>query len=582
MNKIFKIGILILLLVLILIGASIYIKNNHYIMLYIDPNNDNESYPYIAKVSKDINNVLFKASELTNDNVFGVKTKIIYTDVYGSGILKNNETSSDLDYGVGVYLGEFIYNGKNSKQIANMILRTIHNYHFNLLNEVDKSNKFFKKTKEYTVLGFKKDNKEIVNILANGVENTAAGTTYTEKVENKIFKIPPEEILLSDYNYIKLYTDEISYSANYRKMLRELTVSTAYFADITDEKSGKTTRVEIIEETFNGKRFQTTFRQFVPHVYTDILSMDFVKNIVPEDDDKYIDQRLGDYLRHCKDIHFINGIGEVNPLKVVKRILQCTDILAPIIPQNKLKEIHKEIYSVLSDETIALINDYYVGSTEISDILASKNLSLKLMDNGKLEVLIKETGDILKELEKSKKLTDSELKPLFQYQESLNSLKNDYSKLSEFSQATYIQHEIYVDKLMSEHIKNKEYFIECNNYLAGLLRAAGIRIIRLYQDPEKPNIVYVIKDDNSKDIKLSEFGKIGLENAYYTYIYDDNTTFKFIDEKDFKGDILRIDLNWVRYNPTQSEDKEFEKIKEQLLKDKKNYKMKIRFGLIKS
>ena len=43
--------------------------------------------------------------------------------------------------------GEFKYNGRNSTQIADMILRTIKNYHFNLLNVVDKSDKFFKKTK---------------------------------------------------------------------------------------------------------------------------------------------------------------------------------------------------------------------------------------------------------------------------------------------------------------------------------------------------------------------------------------------------------------------------------------------------
>ena len=74
-------------------------------MLYIDPNNDTSVYPYVAKVSKDVNELLFKASELTNDNVLGVKTKVIYTDVYGSGVMKNNITSSDMDYGAGIYLG---------------------------------------------------------------------------------------------------------------------------------------------------------------------------------------------------------------------------------------------------------------------------------------------------------------------------------------------------------------------------------------------------------------------------------------------------------------------------------------------
>ena len=135
----------------------------------------------------------------------------------------------------------------------------------------------------------------------------------------KHLKIPPTEILLADYNYIKLFTDEISYYKDYRKILREVTISTSYYADITDEQTGKTRRVEIIEETFNGKRFQTNYRQFVPHAYTDISSLEFARHIVPQDNDKYLDMRLGDYLRHYKDIHFINGIGEVSPLKSCKK-----------------------------------------------------------------------------------------------------------------------------------------------------------------------------------------------------------------------------------------------------------------------
>lgn len=577
-----KISLILLVFLIVLIPTLIFIRNNHYIMLYIDPNNDNTTYPYIAKVSKDINNILFRASELTNDNIFGIKTKVIYTNVYGSGILKNNKTSSDMDYGAGIYLGNYKYNGQNSKQIANTILRTIHSYHFNLLDEVDKSDKFFKKTKEYTILGFKKDNKEIVNILAAGVENAAAGTTYSVKVENRIFKILPDELLLSDYNYIKLYTDEILYYPNYRKMIRELTVKTSYFADITDEKSGITRQVEIIEETFNGKRFQSAYNQFVPHVFTDISSWDYVKNIVPEDNEKYLNMRLGDYLRHYNDIHFLNGIGGISPLKIVKRLLQYADILAPIIPKDKIKEIQANIYDVLSDKTVALINDYYVGITAISDILTSKDLNDRLIETGKFEVLLEQTNTMLKELEKDENITSAELQPLIKYQNTINKLKYNRNQLVEYVKANSEAQEIYLDKLMSAHIKNKEYFIDCNQYLADLLRKGGIRIIKLYQDPDNPKIVYVIKDENSKDIKLTEFSKIGLENAYYTYLYDNNTTFKFIEEKDFKGDILNIDPNWVRYKTTPQEDKEWEKIKDKLIKDKRNYRMKIRFGLIKS
>ena len=582
MKKIIGITVTIVAILALLSFSFIYIKDNYYVMLYIDPNNDTAPYPYLAKVSKKINNIAFKASEITNDNIFGIKTKVIYTDAYGSGTIKNNKTSSDLDYGVGIYLGEFKYNGQNSKQIAYMILRTIQNYHLNLLNELDESDNFFKQTKKYTVLGFRKDNNTIIDILSKGVENTAAGKTYSVTVEGKQFKIPPNEILLMDYNYIKLFTDEISYAKDYRKMLRELTLCTSYYADITDEETGITRSVEIIEETFNGKRFQTNFRQFVPHVYTDISSFDFVQNIVPEDNKHYLSMRLGDYLRHYKDIHFINGIGEVSPLKVVKRISQCSDILAPLIPEDKLKEIRKDISAVLSDNKMALINDYYIGCENLLSITRSKILRETIFNNGKLQELIDEMGSILTEMEKTENIPHEELIPLYKYQQALNNNRNDLDKLMDYIKANTETNEVYIDKLMSVHLKNKEHFIEYSKYLADILRSGGVRIIKLYKDPQNPNIVYVIKDNNSKDIKLSEFDKIGLENAYFTYIYDKNTVFKFIDEKDFKGDILRIDPCWVRYKTTKAEDEKWQEIQEKLIKDKKNYRMKIRFGLIKS
>ena len=582
MKRIIGITVAIAAILALLSFSFIYIRNNYYVMLYIDPNNDTAPYPYLAKVSKDINNILFKAAEITNDNIFGIKTKVIYTDAYGSGTLKNNKTSSDLDYGVGIYLGEFKYNGQNSKQIANAILRTIQNYHLSLLNELDESDNFFKQTKKYTVLGFRKDNNTIIDILSKGVENTAAGKTYSVTVEGKQFKIPPNEILLMDYNYIKLFTDEISYAKDYRKMLRELTLCTSYYADITDEETGITRSVEIIEETFNGKRFQTNFRQFVPHVYTDISSFDFVQNIVPEDNKHYLSMRLGDYLRHYKDIHFINGIGEVSPLKVVKRISQYNNILAPLIPEDKLKEIRKDISAVLSDNKMALINDYYIGCENLLSITRSKILRETIFNNGKLQELIDEMGSILTEMEKTENIPHEELIPLYKYQQALNNNRNDLDKLMDYIKANTETNEVYIDKLMSVHLKNKEHFIEYSKYLADILRSGGVRIIKLYKDPQNPNIVYVIKDNNSKDIKLSEFDKIGLENAYFTYIYDKNTVFKFIDEKDFKGEILNIDPCWVRYKTTKAEDEKWQQIQDALIKDKKNYRMKIRFGLIKS
>ena len=434
----------------------------------------------------------------------------------------------------------------------------------------------------FTWFGFKKDNTDIINTLAIGVENTISEKPYRLDVGNRYFYMQPDELLLKDYNYIKIFTDGISYSANYRKMLRELSISTAYYADIINENTGESKHVKIIEETFNGRRFQTDYRQFVPHVYTDILSFDFVNNIVPDDNEKYIKMRLGDYYRHHKDIRFINGAFDVSPLKVVKRILQCADILAPIIPKDKLEEIHKSSYKVLSDETITLINDYYIGCSVLSDILTSDSLSKKIFNDNKITNLINETDNIIKKLAQNENIKNTELIPLIEYQQSLNNNINDLQKLKEFNKKNFEEQEIYLNKLMAAHITNRKSFIEYSMYLDNLLRTAGIRTIRLYQDIDNHNIVYVIKDNDSKGISLNEFPKLDLINGYSTYLYDENTVFKFIDEKDFKGDMLNIDHCRIRYKTTTTEDKIWQNIKDKLIKDKKNYNMKIRFGIMKS
>ena len=139
-----------------------------------------------------------------------------------------------------------------------------------------------------------------------------------------------------------------------------------------------------------------------------------------------------------------------------------------------------------------------------------------------------------------------------------------------------------LDLMDKENIAFSEMYNFCSKYLENLLRAGGLRIVKLYKDPDNPQIVYIIKDDNTKDLNLSDISKIGLENSYSTYIYDKDTTFKFLELKDFKGKILDIDPHWVRYNTTKTEDEQWENIKNKLIKDKKNYNLKIRAGIIKS
>ena len=94
------------------------------------------------------------------------------------------------------------------------------------------------------------------------------------------------------------------------------------------------------------------------------------------------------------------------------------------------------------------------------------------------------------------------------------------------------------------------------------------------------NLHFQSEEHLNSFIKNLQF--IGLGSESYCYKLDKNTTFKFLELKDFKGKILDIDPHWVRYNTTKTEDEQWENIKNKLIKDKKNYNLKIRAGIIKS
>ena len=56
-KKIKLILITIILLIAVVFGVK-YIKDNHYIFLYINPNNNTNTYPYISKATNQINELL--------------------------------------------------------------------------------------------------------------------------------------------------------------------------------------------------------------------------------------------------------------------------------------------------------------------------------------------------------------------------------------------------------------------------------------------------------------------------------------------------------------------------------------------
>ena len=85
-------------------------------------------YSQIAKVIRKIDKNLSFANKYSKNE--GKGFEYIFENAYGSGFLNNNLIPNDLDYSVGLNLGEYIYDGTNSEEIANSVVDKMNSFQY--------------------------------------------------------------------------------------------------------------------------------------------------------------------------------------------------------------------------------------------------------------------------------------------------------------------------------------------------------------------------------------------------------------------------------------------------------------------
>ena len=184
--------------------------------------NNADAYPYIANTTKKLDCAVKK----TNEILSGLNVKTLYTKASGDGFVKNNVFAKDLNYEAGIYLGQ--YNDTKN------ILQNIKIYQTFLINSLGDMNVQVTKTAK---------NNDKINLPENS---------------NTIFITPEYKI--------KLYSKDIAYSKDSRKILQNLNFSLVYYADINN-KHYRLMEYPAAEES----RFS---------VYTGLNSLDYInKNI---------------------------------------------------------------------------------------------------------------------------------------------------------------------------------------------------------------------------------------------------------------------------------------------------------------
>ena len=286
-------------------------------IVWVNPNVNTKVYPYISKSLKEIDKAL-------NHTVLAMKSsqldvKLLYKNAYGSGFLKHNPIPNDLDYSIGVYLGEYDFDGKNSGEIAKKIdekMTIFQTEFYSYINTIAPGKLY----SDYDVLTsltklFNKRDANIASISSSipKLFDHKNYIVYTDKIlldENDKefimtfpFILKENEVLIEDYNPITLFTDLVKYDKNTRDMMREITIVTDFYVDI--KKGDDVVHAEIVAESFTGQRLQLTRRFFVPVIFTGNSSAKYLKHLhLLTNDDDYIEDTCRNFQtsKNCRNV----------------------------------------------------------------------------------------------------------------------------------------------------------------------------------------------------------------------------------------------------------------------------------------
>ena len=113
--------------IVLLIGLFLVFKRV-VTFVWVNPYTYTGSYSQIAKVIRKIDKNLSFANKYSKNE--GKGFEYIFENAYGSGFLNNNLIPNDLDYSVGLNLGEYIYDGTNSEEIANSVVDKMNSFQY--------------------------------------------------------------------------------------------------------------------------------------------------------------------------------------------------------------------------------------------------------------------------------------------------------------------------------------------------------------------------------------------------------------------------------------------------------------------
>ncbi len=577
---------LIILCSILIVVVIIAIFKQMTDFVYVSPRVNTSVFPYLANTIKPLDKALNSALEISNKEYGGMK--YIYKNAYGSGFIIGNTIPNDLDYSVGVNLGKYKYDGKNADEIANDLFNKISLFQALLSSNIasDKNSDLYCEYSAFDsifTMGTKRKN--FVKDVTSSIDNVLANKEYVKYFtkfygENTSLMFPfvlkSNEILIEDFPPVILYSDKIEYSKQKAddSYLRELTIVFDYSFTLEDVRSKQVKEVELVAESFNGQRMQLSRRFFVPIVFIGEESAKYLRNLdYLNNDDEYVYYRLYNYGRHLQEIQNLNSTKE-RPIKLLKRILQCLDLIYPVLDENTRDDIFNTVTSLLNSQEVYLLNNYSTAVSNLFEILNKPGIFFKAKNDYKLIQLLSVIDNSAKEMHERKMLSDKDYKKLNSIHKKLvyiiyNTNKpEDIKKNSEL--ILQLQKEINSVEISAfgNLFKTQKDLFNYTKIFNDVYKNAGFHKVDLYW--LNKNTLGVEKDSFTSKIPEKDLHRMALENRLV------DVNYKFIDVN--KIDPYRVRYSvWVRYNPTALEDENYQNLKRILLEDKKNFKIKKAF-----
>lgn len=579
-----RIKFLLLILFFTVLSAIIkYFADNTIFYTYSHPMANTGVFRYLAPEIKHFNKILDETKAYIGNDKY--KISYLYKNYYGSGFLKHNPAPNDLDCSVGVYLGEFEYNGNDADLIALDVLNKISVFHtafFESLNN-NYSDLLYSSLSPFDSFG----SEPSLNKLAQRSFSTALPhilkdedyifMTTKSPLDNKDIKVnvpfvmKKNELLIENLEPVNLYSSAVVYNGSMNNYVRQVSVIFDFFIDVKDVKSNQVKRIEIVPEAFLGSRLQLSKRLFVPSCFDGVNSYLYMKKYPLLADEKlYINTRIYNLMRYV-DLVQTNAEQSILPIKTVKRIHQSVDAFLPLLTRAEKVEYYSTISSYLNDKNVIYLNDIQNILYVLHSIAENKKTLNHYKLNGQIAALSGVFDKDLFALKKAGLFDVNDINKLDvkekELVEKMHSVKSDedFAVLADIVKSNEIE-SYNILKKMYEKTINMQKLLDINSGLESKFTKAGFVKKTMYW--LDANNIGFIKDKSMNNLTEQYLKDAAIEAGL------PDVNYKFITHSDVDK-VKNVYSNvWIRLNPTEEQNKYYDKIKKLLLDDRENYSVK--------